>query len=70
MTDRRDMPSFASEADAMARVIALAFDVARDLQTPAEPSRAYHAAILADVVRLLTEALEHAWLVGAGERVR
>ena len=58
MTDRRDMPSFASEADALARVIALAFDVARDLQTPAEP----------DVVRLLTEALEHAWLVGAGER--
>jgi len=59
MTDRRDMPSFQGEADALARVIALAFDVHRNLETPAEP----------DVVRLLTEALEHAWLVGAGERV-
>jgi hypothetical protein len=58
MTDRRDMPSFQSEADALARILALAFDVSRDLQTPAEP----------DVVRLLTEALEHAWLEGAGSR--
>jgi hypothetical protein len=58
MTDRRDMPSFQEEADALARILALAFDAGRDLQTPAEP----------DVVRLITEALEHAWLVGAGER--
>jgi hypothetical protein len=58
MTDRRDMPSFQSEADALARILALAFDVSRDLQTPAEP----------DVVRLLTEALEHAWLEGADSR--
>ena len=58
MTSRDDMPSFQSEADALARILALAFDVSRDLQTPAEP----------DVVRLLTEALEHAWLKGAGSR--
>jgi len=56
MTD--EMPSFQQEADALARILALAFDAARDLTTPAEP----------DVVRLLTEALEHAWLDGAGSR--
>jgi hypothetical protein len=50
------MPSFAAEADALARVVALAFDTHRNPETPAEP----------DVVWLLTEALEHAWLEGAG----
>jgi hypothetical protein len=49
------MPSFAAEANALARILALAFDGHRNLETPAEP----------DVVRLLTEALEHAWLEGA-----
>jgi hypothetical protein len=52
------MPSFAAEANALARVVALAFDTHRNLETPAEP----------DVVRLLTEALEHAWLEGADGR--
>jgi len=58
MTDDRDVPSFLQEADALARILALAFDAARDLQTPAEP----------DVVRLLIEALEHAYLVGQESR--
>lgn len=58
MTEERDMPSFAQEADALARILALAFDVSRDLQTPAEP----------DVTRLLIEALEHAYLAGAESR--
>ena len=57
-SDRRDMPSFQAEADALARILALAFDAARNLETPAEP----------DVVRLLVEAMEHAWLEGADSR--
>lgn len=52
------LPSFLAEADALARVIALAFDGARDLDTPAEP----------DVARLLLEALEHAYLAGRESR--
>ena len=52
------VPSFAGEADALARILALAFDLTRNLQTPAEP----------DVVRLLTEALEHAYLAGRESR--
>jgi len=58
MSDDRDMPSFLQEADALARILALAFDVTRDLNTPAEP----------DVRRLLVEALEHAYLVGQESR--
>ena len=57
MTDRRDMPSFQGEADALARVIAEALGAEHNVAEP-------------DVVRLLTVALERAWLVGAGERVR
>ena len=52
------LPSFAEEADALARVIALAFDATRDLRTPAEP----------DVSRLINEALEHAYLAGRESR--
>ena len=52
------VPSFLAEADALARVIALAFDVTRDLTTPAEP----------DVTRLINEALEHAFLAGRESR--
>lgn len=55
MTDRRDMPSFQAEAEALARILAQAFDPAWHSLNPAEP----------DVVRLLVEALEHAWLEGA-----
>jgi len=53
-----ETPSFLEEADALARILALAFDPTRDLSTPAEP----------DVVRLLVEALEHAWLAGQEAR--
>jgi hypothetical protein len=60
MTD--EVPSFLEEANALARVLALAFDAAhahmRDLNTPAEP----------DVVRLLVDALEHAYLAGTKAR--
>ena len=52
------IPSFSAEADALARVIALAFDATRNLQTPAEP----------DVARLINEALEHAFLAGRESR--
>jgi len=52
MTD--EIPSFLAEAEALARVLAQAFDPAWESLDPAEP----------DVVRLLTEALEHAWLAG------
>jgi len=52
MTD--EVPSFLEEAKALARVLAQAFDPAWHSLDPAEP----------DVVRLLTEALEHAWLAG------
>lgn len=57
MTDRRDMPSFQGEADALARVIAEALGAEHNVAEP-------------DVVRLLVEAMEHAWLVGAGDRMR
>jgi hypothetical protein len=52
------IPSFAAEANALARIIALAFDATRDLTTPAEP----------DVARLINEALEHAYLAGRESR--
>jgi len=53
-----DMPSFQEEAAALARVLAQAFDPAWHSLDPAEP----------DVVRLLTEALEHAYLAGQESR--
>ena len=52
--DRRDMPSFQGEAHALARVLAEALGAEHNVAEP-------------DVVRLLVEALEHAWLEGAGE---
>ena len=58
MTGDRDMPSFQEEAQALARILAQAFDPAWHSLDPAEP----------DVVRLLTEALEHAYLAGAESR--
>jgi len=53
-----ETPSFLEEANALARILALAFDPTRDLHTPAEP----------DVVRLLVEALDHAFLAGRESR--
>jgi len=58
MSDDRDMPSFQEEAAALARVLAQAFDPAWHSLDPAEP----------DVIRLLVQALENAWQVGAESR--